>query len=264
MQRNSSLGAFSSVDLAILIGRTDIRVPASPTAAPVAGRAPLVLAQVALAPAARFARTRDHLAMNAPRLTGARVTLRPVEDADRPRLLAILGEPSVARWWGSETPNAAVDDLFEPYQTTVVIEVAGAVVGSIQVAEEEEPDYRHAGIDLFLDTVHQGQGLGPEAIALVARYLFEARGHHRLTIDPAAANLRAIRAYERVGFRPVGVMRKYERGHDGTWHDGLLMDLLVSELREPNRAGGTQEPKLAAELGEPGPADTRREPRPSG
>jgi aminoglycoside 6'-N-acetyltransferase len=26
------------------------------------------------------------------------------------------------------------------------------------------------------------------------------------------------------------VMRNYERGLDGTWHDGLLMDLLADEL----------------------------------
>ena len=57
------------------------------------------------------------------------------------------------------------------------------------------------------------------------------RGHHRLTIDPAADNAKAIRSYERVGFRPVGIMRRYERGLDGTWHDGLLMDLLAGELR---------------------------------
>jgi aminoglycoside 6'-N-acetyltransferase len=66
----------------------------------------------------------------------------------------------------------------------------------------------------------------------VARWLIEARGHHRLTIDPAAGNARAIRAYERVGFRPVGVMRRYEGDLDGTWHDGLLMDLLAGELRD--------------------------------
>ena len=175
--------------------------------------------------------------MTMPRLTGDHVTLRTVEEADRPRLLSILGEESVARWWGSQTAEAAVDDLFEPYQATFVIELGGAVVGSIQVAEEDEPDYRHAGIDLFVDTAHQGQGIGPEAIGLVARYLFEAGGHHRLTIDPAVANVRAIHAYERVGFRPVGIMRDYERGRDGTWHDGLLMDLLAGELREPEPAG---------------------------
>ena len=41
---------------------------------------------------------------------------------------------------------------------------------------------------------------------------------------------RAIRAYGKVGFRPVGAMRRYERGPDGTFHDGLLMDLLADEL----------------------------------
>ena len=40
----------------------------------------------------------------------------------------------------------------------------------------------------------------------------------------------AIRCYAKVGFRPVGVLRRYERGLDGTWHDGLLMDLLADEL----------------------------------
>ena len=49
-------------------------------------------------------------------------------------------------------------------------------------------------------------------------------------IDPAADNHRAVRCYEKVGFRPVGVMRRYERGADGTWHDGLFMDLLADEL----------------------------------
>lgn len=91
--------------------------------------------------------------------------------------------------------------------------------------------YRHAGMDVFLTTSRHGQGLGTEAIRLLARQLFEGRGHHRLTIDPAADNTTAIRAYARVGFRRVGIMRKYERGPDGVWHDGLLMDMLREELR---------------------------------
>jgi aminoglycoside 6'-N-acetyltransferase len=60
--------------------------------------------------------------------------------------------------------------------------------------------------------------------------LVDERGHHRITIDPAADNAAAIRTYEKVGFRPVGVMRKYERDGDGRgWHDGLLMELLAGE-----------------------------------
>ena len=91
--------------------------------------------------------------------------------------------------------------------------------------------YRHAGIDIALAEGWRGRGIGADAIRTLARYLFEVGGHHRLTIDPAAANARAIRSYERLGFRPVGIMRSYERGLDGTWHDGLLMDLLPEELR---------------------------------
>ena len=56
----------------------------------------------------------------------------------------------------------------------------------------------------------------------------EDRGHHRITIDPAVDNAQAIRAYdEKAGFRPVGVMRAYERNMTtGEWHDGLLMELV--------------------------------------
>jgi aminoglycoside 6'-N-acetyltransferase len=62
------------------------------------------------------------------------------------------------------------------------------------------------------------------------RHMFEERGHHRATIDPAIENERAIRSYERVGFKRVGVMRKAERAPDGRWRDALVMDLLAEEL----------------------------------
>ena len=44
-------------------------------------------------------------------------------------------------------------------------------------------------------------------------------------IDPAADNLPAIRCYQAVGFRPVGVMRRYEPDAEGGgWHDCPLME----------------------------------------
>jgi RimJ/RimL family protein N-acetyltransferase len=124
------------------------------------------------------------------------------------------------------------DDEFpweEPDSTRFVIEVDGAVAGMIQYHEENEPKYRHAGIDIFLDPALHGRGLGTEAVREVVRILVQERGHHRITIDPAADNLAAIRAYGKVGFTPVGVMRCYERDVDGAgWHDGLLMELVVT------------------------------------
>ena len=99
----------------------------------------------------------------------------------------------------------------------------------------DEPEYRQAAIDLFLSEQAQGRGLGTDAVRTLARHLVHDRGHHRLTIDPAVENAAAIRAYEKVGFRAVGVMREYWRLPDGEWRDGLLMDLLARELEPADR-----------------------------
>ncbi len=115
------------------------------------------------------------------------------------------------------------------------IESESRLLGSVQWYEEADPEYRRAGLDIFQAGEHQGQGIGSEVLRLAARHLFETRGHHRLVIDPRTDNERAIRAYERVGFRPVGVMCRYERGPEGAWHDGLLMDLVRGELRDEPR-----------------------------
>jgi aminoglycoside 6'-N-acetyltransferase len=154
--------------------------------------------------------------------------LRPLEPRDAADLRRILLEPDVARWWDAPDDDFPLTD--DPDATRLVIEVDGAVAGMVQYAEELEPKYRHASIDIFLDPAFQGRGIGTEAVRRVVRLLIDERGHHRITIDPAADNAGAIRAYEKVGFRPVGIMRAYERdaGGDG-FHDGLLMDLLAEE-----------------------------------
>ena len=125
---------------------------------------------------------------------------------------------------------AIKEDLDEDGTETFVIEHEGKVAGAIQWHAEDEPDYRHAGIDIYLDPALHGRGLGADAIRTLARHLIDDQRHHRLVIDPAADNAAAIACYTKVGFRPVGVMRNYERGLDGTWHDELLMDLLAEEL----------------------------------
>ena len=168
-----------------------------------------------------------------PTLRHGQVALRPLDERDAGELAAIVAHSSVSAWWGSEDSRSRcaagfADDARE--QVAFAIEVDGALAGWLGFHEEHEPDYRHAGLDIFLGPEHQGAGLGPVALRLAARWLVDERGHHRLTIDPACANVRAIRAYEAVGFRAVGVMRRYERGPDGAWHDGRLMDLLAEEL----------------------------------
>ena len=201
-------------------------------------------------------------------LSGALCSLRPATDGDVPALAAIRAMPEVrARWRGEDDASAEIrESIAEMGARHLAIVVdgragepgpagrageaiaagrageggpagrdgepgpAGRVAGVIQWAAEEEPDYRHASIDIYLDPAVHGRGIGTDAVRTLATHLIEVEGFHRLVIDPAADNAAAIRCYAKVGFRPVGIMRQYERGADGTWHGGLLMDLLAAEL----------------------------------
>jgi aminoglycoside 6'-N-acetyltransferase len=169
-------------------------------------------------------------------LQGTLVRLRLAERTDIPRLAEIRRTPEVRRHWrGGDDMVAEVEKDFAETETGVtayVIELDGRVVGWIQWDAEEEPDYRHASMDIYVDPAVHGRGVGTDAIRTLARHLIDDHGHHRLTIDPAADNAVAIRCYTKVGFQPVGITRQSERGLDGTWHDSLLMDLLADELTD--------------------------------
>jgi aminoglycoside 6'-N-acetyltransferase len=167
-----------------------------------------------------------------PPLTGALVSLRNASRADIPALAAIRATPEVVEHWreGPDFAAAVEEGLAEEGTTKYVIEVDGRVVGWLQWQAEEEPDYRHASMDIYLDPAVHGRGIGTDALRTVARHLFDDQGHHRITIDPAAHNAAAIACYTKVGFQPVGTLRQAERGPDGTFHDSLLMDLLPEDL----------------------------------
>jgi len=169
-----------------------------------------------------------------PTLRGRLVTLRPVVASDLPVLHAILEEPEVARWWR----RAEWERVDEKDAVTFAIVLPGArpgdpgtVAGCIQYSEETDPDYFCAAVDIFVGTAAQGRGVGPDAMRTLLAWLIDVRRHHRLTVDPAAENARAVHVYERLGFRRVGVLRKYERVDEGTWRDALLMELVAADFR---------------------------------
>lgn len=158
--------------------------------------------------------------------------LVPVSVSHVSDLRRIVGTPEVRRRWGEEDAKAPEWPLDDPEAAPFAILVDGLVRGLVQYSEENDPMYRFASIDVFVDPAVHGHGHGRDAVETLARFLVDGRGHHRLTIDPAADNEQAIRCYSAVGFRPVGIMRDYEHDVDGPgWHDNLLMDMLAAELR---------------------------------
>jgi aminoglycoside 6'-N-acetyltransferase len=166
-------------------------------------------------------------------LRDGELVLRPLEERDVRWLLAVVAAPGVAEWWGpiDDAEHEAEGLRNEQDGGAFAIDVGGEPAGWVGYNEELEPNCRHASLDIALAPPFQDRGYGRRALRLAIGWLTGERGHHRITIDPAAHNARAIHVYEAVGFRPVGIMHAYERGNDGTWHDNLLMELVTEAGR---------------------------------
>ena len=166
--------------------------------------------------------------MGWPVLVGERMTLRPPNDSDAAPLLDILGEPEVSRWWVGYTPERIREEILAS-GNALVMEIDGMCAGAIFLYPNADPEYPHVVIHLFLGARWYGHRYGAESLAIVIEHL-ATLGHHRFTLDPNVNNAPAIRSYERLGFRTVGVLREYQLRPDGSHEDGLLMDFVLSDF----------------------------------
>ena len=170
-----------------------------------------------------------HEFLPAPELTGPKLRLIPVAPEHHARLRELHLSEEVRRWW--QDPD---DDWPEPASDPETIGYAALldreVVGYVEWWASLDEQFHHAGVDLFLAPELHGQGLGAEMARTVCAHLIDDHGFHRLVIDPEAENAAAIACYEKIGFKPVGVMRKAFRDRHGNLKDDLLMDMLAEEL----------------------------------
>lgn len=77
-----------------------------------------------------------------------------------------------------------------------------------------------------------GRGYGTEATILTLDYGFSVLGAHNIMLTTADYNARAIRAYEKAGFRVIG-RRREARKVGRQRYDVVLMDCLASEFESP-------------------------------
>ncbi len=161
-------------------------------------------------------------------LSGERLRLVPVAPEHRERLREIHLTPEVLRWWGDLSEDWPADEEEDTVQHTVLLD--DEVVGYTEWYAEDDDQFRHAGLDLFLDPAVHGKGLGTELVRVLCAHLIDDQGFHRLVIDPELENEVAVACYRKVGFQEVGVMRNYMRDREGNWKDGVLLDLLADEF----------------------------------
>jgi aminoglycoside 6'-N-acetyltransferase len=170
-------------------------------------------------------------AMSDLELRGSRMSLRPLAPGDLPSLAGIVSQPGVQPWW-TDTSDAGLRAalLDAPDTSSWAVVVDGALAGVVSAYDVGWPPGTSVGLAIALGDSWQDRGLGPEALSVLIASAIRSRGVHRFTVDPAADNARAIRAYEKLGFRRVGVMRQSEPAPGGIWRDCMLMDLLALEF----------------------------------
>lgn len=76
------------------------------------------------------------------------------------------------------------------------------------------------------------RGYGTEATRLVLDFAFHALGLHNVLLTVFANNPRGQRAYEKAGFRVVGVRREARRLGQ-RWQDVVVMDAIPADFTSP-------------------------------
>lgn len=175
--------------------------------------------------------------MTLPTLSGARVVLRPLVRTDAPRLAAIVNDPAVSRTLrATGRVSVAAEEMFIESLATASADLVlgvtaaddGRLLGAAGLHHLDDPA-RKAELGIFLGPPAEwGHGHGSDAVALLMRHAFEALRLHRVWLHVHADHERAIRVYERLGFRHEGLLRDSARRDDG-FVDVVSMGILAGE-----------------------------------
>ena len=182
-------------------------------------------------------------------IVGSRVRLRPIERADLRQFVAWLGDPAVhASLALAVGPGPAQEERW--FESTLALPAAEQPM-AIEAREDDGEwrlvgsigthgiDWRNRSSEVGLvvgDRGAWGRGFGTEAMRLLLGHLFSTLNLHRVWLRVFADNARAIRMYERLGFRLEGRQRDGDF-RDGGYRDVLLFGILAPEWLAADRSG---------------------------
>jgi RimJ/RimL family protein N-acetyltransferase len=180
-------------------------------------------------------------------LPGKRVRLRPIERDDLPRFVEWFADPEVRvnlllykpmglaqeeAWFednvsAGDTQAWAIDASASPRDPAAWVHVGSCGFHHIDWR------CRSGEIGIVIGKKEAwGQGYGTDATDTLLRWGFETLGLHRIWLRVFADNARAIRCYEKVGFRHEGRLRE-DSFRGGAFGDTLVMGILSREWKQP-------------------------------
>jgi RimJ/RimL family protein N-acetyltransferase len=162
---------------------------------------------------------------------GSAVRLAIYRPDDREELVSMYASmsPEAIKWGLPPYDRARIErwttDLTN--NITLIARLEQRIIGHLQLFRI--PFERRKGVGEVFIYIHQdfqNIGLGTvmmkEAIAIA-----KEKGFHRLGLTVVADNRRAIKVYEKVGFKKEGVARDAFYGDDHRYHDEVEMGLLL-------------------------------------
>lgn len=178
--------------------------------------------------------------MHNPFIVGDRIYLRPLEMDDIDFFILWLNDEEIRRYLKRTSPlnrlreKGFIENLYKDDRDTVlgiVLKESDQLIGNIALHGISIP-YRHASLGIFIgDKGSWSKGYGTEALKLMLSYGFDQLNLHRVFLTVLSFNARAIRAYEKAGFRREGAFREHVY-QDGKYHDVYYMGILESEWRD--------------------------------
>lgn len=173
------------------------------------------------------------------RLIGPRVVLREFRQEDISGIRSWVNDEGTTRFMGGTFLKPQTWEQTEAYLSNILNGNAGGV--NLVIADRETRRYlgqcalslvdqtaRHAELSIVTAPDSAGQGYGTEAVGLLLDFAFSHMNLNRVYLRVYAANERAVRCYERCGFRREGRLREHAYC-DGRYEDVLEMGLLRRE-----------------------------------
>lgn len=175
--------------------------------------------------------------MKNPFRVGTKIYLRPLEREDAALFVTWLNDAEVTDTLNLFRPiDLASEEEFiatipkseHDFVFGIAVKATDQLIGTTGLHDVDWKN-RHANFGINIGAKHEwGKGYGTEATALTVRYAFETLNLHRVRLLVFETNERAIRTYEKVGFRREGVLRE-DRFHAGRYWNTITMAMLRTE-----------------------------------
>jgi RimJ/RimL family protein N-acetyltransferase len=175
--------------------------------------------------------------MKNPFLIGATIYLRPLETEDAATLVPWFNDPDVSRFLMRHRPLTFAEEVeflrrIAESPSDLVLGMAlrsdDRLIGTTGLKEIDVRN-RHAEFGIAIgDRNYWGKGCGTEATHLVIRHAFETLNLHRVSLRVYEYNDRALKVYQKVGFRIEGRLRQ-DTFLEGRYWDTVVMAVLREE-----------------------------------